>query len=67
MSACKLCGQPSNALAGKVIALDVGHGQRGLAGEQAAAACGEGACGVGDGNGTLAADQLGGYRLWHLC
>ena len=26
MSACKLCGQPSNALAGKVIALDVGHG-----------------------------------------
>ena len=26
MSACKLCGQPSNALAGKVIALDVGDG-----------------------------------------
>ena len=26
MGACEFCGQPSNALAGKVIALDVGHG-----------------------------------------
>ena len=26
MGACDLCGQPSNALAGKIIALDVGHG-----------------------------------------
>lgn len=26
MSACKLCGQPSNIFSGKIIALDVGHG-----------------------------------------
>jgi N-acetylmuramoyl-L-alanine amidase len=26
MGACELCGQPSNTLSGKVIALDVGHG-----------------------------------------
>ena len=26
MSACKLCGQPSSILSGKIIALDVGHG-----------------------------------------